>query len=521
MRKFVLAVLGLAVGVLSALTPGLALAGESPYADFRCIPEWAREHVDLTTQFRIFQGDADGLFRPASPITRAEFAAIVMRAFSLRPDPERVVPFTDVAGGWYERVIRTAVQTAMIRPEDFGTEFRPSQPITRAEMARMVARAVDARRVVFTPHAVAPFSDVPETHPLAEPIRKAASYGIITGMGDGTFRPDDLATRAQAAVMIARAMRLGRPLDIDVPPTESMSKHKTMKTGPYQVFFAAVELAATRTPGTTVELTPLAPWLSPAARAKLEAILTRDVPARRRSGITDWFGMPPRYVGQDHVLFPGDVYGVDHAGPVSLPLQRQWDGRWVIVDIPFDRIDVNRLDPPAPLSFSFAYTDPTGTYFGHEVLQKNLEQYLTWLGQQPWNGGMFRILRVGGEPWEDSPWRTAVEALHSQVDAQRPSTSHTLLVQAGTGLRLQTYDSGADLAEAVARDSMHMPLLLSIDGVPWFRLSEAPYFRDLLSRTPPAQHLALDQVIRGDRTRYVPAFLRLLEEARQETGAIR
>lgn len=187
-----------------------ALPSLAAYADQDQIPSWARADVQFTTQAGVFRGDAQtGRFRPGDQITRAELAAIVMRASSPSVDPSIRVPFTDIQGGWYEGEVTRAVQAGVIAPSDFGSRFRPDQPITRAEMARMVVRAVESSGQGSAPRSMVPFTDVdPDEAPFGPFIAKAAACGIIKGMGDGTFAPDQTATRAQAAVMIARMMRL-------------------------------------------------------------------------------------------------------------------------------------------------------------------------------------------------------------------------------------------------------------------------------------------------------------------------
>ncbi len=191
---------------LTMSAPG-ALAASVTYADQAEIPAWAAADVAFTTEAGIFRGDADtGAFRPNDQITRAEVAAVIMRAFPLEADPTVRVPFSDIWGAWYEEPVTQAVRAGVIRSGDFGSRFHPNRPITRAELARMVARAVGpcpggASNVSFW--------DVdPEQLPYGPHIAQAAGCGIILGMGDGSFAPEHTATRAQAAVMIARAVRL-------------------------------------------------------------------------------------------------------------------------------------------------------------------------------------------------------------------------------------------------------------------------------------------------------------------------
>ncbi|MBP2018587.1 putative YkwD family protein [Symbiobacterium terraclitae] len=199
--------------IAAVLVAATARAAPAGYADQAQIPAWAAADVAFTSQAGIFRGDAaTGAFRPNDQITRAEAVTAILRAFSLEADPTVKVPFTDIRGGWYEEPVTRAVQAGVIRSGDFGSRFRPDKPITRAELARMLARAAEAQLgTAPAPTPTVTFSDVdPHEPPFGPYIMKAAGYGIIRGMGDGTFAPEQTATRAQAAVMLARAVRLAQ-----------------------------------------------------------------------------------------------------------------------------------------------------------------------------------------------------------------------------------------------------------------------------------------------------------------------
>jgi hypothetical protein len=82
--------------------------------------------------------------------------------------------------------------------------FRPNNTLTRAQAAIMIARAIG----LSTEGVSSNFSDVPSTHSAYKFISAAEKAGIINGYNDGTFRPNAPITRAQIAVMIQRAFQV-------------------------------------------------------------------------------------------------------------------------------------------------------------------------------------------------------------------------------------------------------------------------------------------------------------------------
>lgn len=111
------------------------------------------------------------------------------------------VPFSDIANTTFEDEIRWMV-TEGITEGCGGGRFCPKDPVTRAQMATFLTRALD-----LNTGAANPFADVGGAH--AQAAAEVAAAGISLGCGDGTtFCPDDLVTRAQMGSFFARALRL-------------------------------------------------------------------------------------------------------------------------------------------------------------------------------------------------------------------------------------------------------------------------------------------------------------------------
>ncbi|MGG4553417.1 glycosyl hydrolase [Paenibacillus humicus] len=116
--------------------------------------------------------------------------------------------FTDLEGHWAKNDIELMLNNKVVFGVSHG-QFAPDRPITRAEVAVLMARAMglDAQP------AVGKFSDVAKTSWYASAIEAVNEAGIMNGYADGNFQPHAQVTREQLAVLIVHAAALaGQPL---------------------------------------------------------------------------------------------------------------------------------------------------------------------------------------------------------------------------------------------------------------------------------------------------------------------
>jgi len=163
--------------------------------------------VQLPVPTAYMIGYEDGLFRPDRHVTRAEIAMMLSRT-AAKSAGTASLTYRDVAAGhWAERAIAAVAAASLMKGYPDGS-FAPGQAISRAEMASIAASLIDNGSA--SAHG-AGFADV-NGHWAEEAIRKAQAAGIVQGYENGTFRPEQPVTRAEAAAMLNKA--LGRkPLE--------------------------------------------------------------------------------------------------------------------------------------------------------------------------------------------------------------------------------------------------------------------------------------------------------------------
>ena len=157
--------------------------------------------VPNLTHFSYLIGYEDGTVRPRSNISRAEVATIFFRLIcdEYRADIwSQENDFSDVLmRNWHNNAVSTMANEGFLLGYRDGT-FRPNNAITRAEFATIVSRFMNVR---YTGENK--FSDI-DGHWAATAINSVAYVGWVTGYGDGTFRPNNTITRAEAAAIVNR-----------------------------------------------------------------------------------------------------------------------------------------------------------------------------------------------------------------------------------------------------------------------------------------------------------------------------
>lgn len=173
---------------------------------------WSRETVAALGDRMIIQGTETGSFLPDSDITRAEFAAILVRSLGLTAWAEGG-GFNDVTpSDWYWQAVSAAIGNHLVSGYDDG-QFKPEQRITREEAMGMIANAMKLTGLqsgelpADQDQTLSAYQDAALVSPWArDSIAAALAAGLTEGRGNGELAPGSNITRAEAAVLVYRLL---------------------------------------------------------------------------------------------------------------------------------------------------------------------------------------------------------------------------------------------------------------------------------------------------------------------------
>jgi len=168
----------------------------------------------------LIRGYPDGSIRPDRPISRAEFAALVVRSIvgeeGISERKRLVSRFVDVSlDHWAKPYLDLLGEVGVLQGNELG-EVRPDHYISRAEAVTMMDRMLVSSGVTCGPGPIA-FWDKDLIPDWAVPsVKRLVRLGIIKGDDKGCFRPDDNITRAEAVAVVLRSMEvLGKRWDLE------------------------------------------------------------------------------------------------------------------------------------------------------------------------------------------------------------------------------------------------------------------------------------------------------------------
>ncbi|MFC4598798.1 S-layer homology domain-containing protein, partial [Cohnella hongkongensis] len=199
---------------VSSLTNG-TFAIVSHSAEFNDVKNhWSEQAIRDMSARMIVMGTGDHSYEPDRQVTRAEFAAILVRGLGL-PLENGTAPFSDISqAAWYNNVVHTAYTYRLLTGFEDGT-FHPKDTITREQAMVMLSRAMTLTGLhaklpgESAEEALLPYTDAATASRWAlGGIADSIQAGVVKGKSASKLAPQDFVTRAEAATIVQRLLQL-------------------------------------------------------------------------------------------------------------------------------------------------------------------------------------------------------------------------------------------------------------------------------------------------------------------------
>ncbi|MDU4696584.1 MAG: S-layer homology domain-containing protein [Paenibacillus sp.] len=198
---------------INSLTNSTYAVISNPVAFKDVAGHWAEKAVNDMGSRLVISGIGDGLYNPDHAITRAEFAAIMVRALGFHAN-RGATPFSDVrSSDWYSGAVVTAFDYKLISGYE-DDSFRPQQQITREQAMVMIASAMEVTGLKAPLPAqesykiLQAYDDADQVSEWARnSVAAVLQAGILTGRGNSQLAPQAFITRAEVAVIIQRLLQ--------------------------------------------------------------------------------------------------------------------------------------------------------------------------------------------------------------------------------------------------------------------------------------------------------------------------
>lgn len=169
---------------------------------------WAKNAIAEVVERGLFNGMSDSTFVPEAAITRGMFVTVLGRIAQVTHQGD--TNFADVpADAYYANYVAWAYENGIVNGMS-ETAFAPNAPITREQMAVMLANYAEFSQTTLTESQIA--TDFADEHTISnwanEAVRMLQTSGVLNGRETGAFDPMATATRAEAATVFVRFINL-------------------------------------------------------------------------------------------------------------------------------------------------------------------------------------------------------------------------------------------------------------------------------------------------------------------------
>lgn len=179
--------------------------------------DWFSEGVQTAYELGLMGGESEGKFNPKGNLTIAQTIAIASRLHSIyNTGSLSAVPKTDV---WYEGVVTYAIDNNIIKDGDFSKSDM-NKPATRGQVAYILSKSLPQSELESINNDLT-FSDVSGKY--EDSINLLAKSGVVAGVSEGKFKPNDKVTRAEASVIISRLVKPSERVKVQVKDNNTSS----------------------------------------------------------------------------------------------------------------------------------------------------------------------------------------------------------------------------------------------------------------------------------------------------------
>lgn len=170
---------------------------------------WFSAYAYHMANLGIMKGYDNNEFRPAQNITRAEFTKTIISAYEIKYGETftNVIPlegFSDIHSNDWYYSYVNTAKTMNLITGYQDGSFRPNQPITRAEAVTILVRLWNIDNYYFDEIATVPFTDISTNDWFYTSVEKAFNLNFVNGKTATTFAPNDFLSRAETAAMVSR-----------------------------------------------------------------------------------------------------------------------------------------------------------------------------------------------------------------------------------------------------------------------------------------------------------------------------
>lgn len=233
-------------------------------AEFDDTEHWAKNYINYTVEQGYFYGTSDTTFAPEDSMTRGMFVCVIARHAGVDLSKYNLNPFYDIAKEeYYTKSALWAYENDIVKGIT-PTTFKPNDPITREQVAVILSRylKLDEELSVNGADVFKDWDKVSAW--AQDGVAAAYQHNIFVGDNYGNFRPQDPITRAEMAVLMARLDgKLFDIYEVPQEPAEKLTLVGTFSNTFYcpgsccNGQWAGVTASGAKpTPGTTIAVDP-------------------------------------------------------------------------------------------------------------------------------------------------------------------------------------------------------------------------------------------------------------------------